>query len=51
MMPINLEEDRLTHFARTLQCKQSMLPFTYLGLPLGITKPSLEFFLPIVKGV
>jgi hypothetical protein len=51
MMPINLDEDRLSHFARTLQCKQSNLPFTYLGLPLGITKPSLEFFLPIVQRV
>jgi hypothetical protein len=51
MMPINLEEDRLIHFARTLQCKQNMLPFTYLGLPLSITKPSLEFFLPIVQRV
>jgi hypothetical protein len=51
MMPINLEEDRLTHFARTMQCKQSMLPFTYLGLPLSVTKLSLEFFLPIVQRV
>jgi hypothetical protein len=51
MMPINLEEDGLSHFARTLQCKQSNLPFTYLGLPLGITKPNVEFFLPIVQRV
>jgi hypothetical protein len=51
MMPINLDEDRLSHFAITLQCKQSNLPFTYLGLPLGITKPSVEFFLPIVQRV
>jgi hypothetical protein len=26
------------------------VPVTYLRLPLGITKPSLEYFLPMVHG-
>ena len=34
-----------------MQCKKGTLPFTYLGLPLGITKPSLEYFLPMVQRV
>jgi hypothetical protein len=50
-MPINMTPERLAHFAATLNCKVGTLPFTYLGLPLGITKPSLEYFLPIVQRV
>jgi len=30
-------------------CKEGSLPFTYLGLPLGITKPKVEDFLPLVS--
>jgi hypothetical protein len=51
IMPINLEESRLLHFANTFSCKTGSLPFTYLGLPLGITKPTLEYFLPMVNRV
>jgi hypothetical protein len=50
-MPINMTPERLAHFAATLNCKVGTLPFTYLGLPPGITKPSLEYFLPIVQRV
>jgi nucleoside diphosphate kinase len=51
MMPINISDERLEHFANTMQCKKGSLPFTYLGLPLSITAPSLEHFLPIVTRV
>jgi hypothetical protein len=51
MMPINLSAERLAHFAATLNCKVGTLPFTYLGLPLSITKPSLECFLPMIQRV
>jgi hypothetical protein len=51
MMPIGISEERLEHFANTMQCKKGSLPFTYLGLPLSITTPSLEYFLPIVQRV
>jgi hypothetical protein len=51
MMPINISDERLIHFANTMQCKKGSLPFTYLGLPLSITAPSLEHFLPIVSRV
>jgi hypothetical protein len=49
--PINMDDPRLSHFANTLSCKKGQLPFTYLGLPLGITKPTLEHFLPMVRRV
>jgi hypothetical protein len=51
MIPINVSEERLTHFANTISCQTRGLPFTYLGLPLGTTRPSLEFFLPMVLRV
>jgi hypothetical protein len=31
--------------------KKENFPFTYLGLPLGITKPNLEYFLSMVVRV
>jgi hypothetical protein len=51
MMPINMSQERLQHFANTLQCRTGCLPFTYLGLPLVTTKPSLNHFMPIVQRV
>jgi hypothetical protein len=35
--------------ARTFGCSKGSLPFTYLGLPLGITKPKIQDFLPLVN--
>jgi hypothetical protein len=49
MIPINLSEERLNHLSATINCKKGSLPFTYLGLPLSIIKPSMEHFLPIVQ--
>jgi hypothetical protein len=51
LMPINMDGTRLSHFANTILCKTGSLPFTYLGLPLGITKPPLEHFMPMVSRV
>jgi hypothetical protein len=50
-MPINMDGTRLSHFANTILCKTGSFPFTYLGLPLGITKPTLEHFFPMVSRV
>jgi hypothetical protein len=51
MFPINLDYARISHFANTLNCQRGNFPFTYLGLPLGITKPNIEYFLPMVVRV
>jgi hypothetical protein len=32
--------------AGTFGCRVGSLPFTYLGLPLGVTKPKIEDFNP-----
>jgi hypothetical protein len=51
MFPINLSPERLNHFAATFNCQASSLPFTYLGLPLINTKPTVQEFLPLVHRV
>jgi hypothetical protein len=33
-VPINMNQDRATHLARTFGCTVGTVPFTYLGLPL-----------------
>jgi hypothetical protein len=49
MLPINISEERLELLARTFGCSKGSLPFTYLGLPLGTTKPKVQDFLPLVN--
>ena len=36
MLPINISEERLDHLARTFNRQKGSLPFTYLGVPLGL---------------
>jgi hypothetical protein len=49
MIPINLTEEKLAHLARTFGCEAGKLPFTYLGLPLSLTKPRVIDFTPLVN--
>jgi hypothetical protein len=49
MVPINISEDRLLHLARTFNCEKGSLPFTYLGLPLSLTKPNVIDFSSLVN--
>jgi hypothetical protein len=48
MIPINTSEAKLQHLARTFNCAIGSLPFTYLGLPLSLTKPKVIDFSPLV---
>lgn len=48
MIPINVPSTKMEIFSRTFGCQQGSLPFTYLGLPLGISKPKImDYFLLI----
>lgn len=49
MIPINIDDSRLNHLACTFNCEKGSLPFTYLGLPLGLTKPKVIDFSPLVN--
>jgi hypothetical protein len=49
MIPINIEERKMSILANTLGCSIGSMPFTYLGLPLGTTKPQGTDFLPLIS--
>jgi hypothetical protein len=49
MIPVNVSEERLQVLSTSFGCAKGTLPFTYLGLPLGITKPSVADFWPLVS--
>jgi hypothetical protein len=51
ILPINISDERLQFLANTFECQTGSMPFTYLGLPLGTTKPKIEDFLPLVLKV
>jgi hypothetical protein len=48
LVPINVSEDKSMHLANTFGCEVGAMPFTYLGLPVGTTKPSVHDFSPLV---
>jgi len=49
MVPINIQWDKFDDLASTFGCAKGALPFTYLGLPLSITKPTIADFWPLVN--
>jgi len=46
-----MNDSRATHLANTFGCQVGDMPFTYLGLPLGTTKPSLIEFTPLLTKI
>ena len=48
MIPLNLNQDQASILANTFGCQLGTLPFTYLGLPLGTTKPKVEDYMPLM---
>jgi hypothetical protein len=48
-VPINIPDAKFSLLASTFGCAKGSFPFTYLGLPLGLTKPKMEDFLPLVS--
>lgn len=51
MVPINTSDNHLEVLASRLGCKIGSLPFTYLGLPLSLSKPKLEDFCPVLQRI
>jgi hypothetical protein len=51
LVPINTDVEKALHLANTIGCRVGTMPFTYLGLPLGTTRPSLEDFLPLINKI
>lgn len=51
MVPLNTPDEKMDLLISVVNCQKGSLPFTYLGLPLGTTKPNLENFLPLLQKV
>ena len=51
MLPINTSAEKMNHLAQIFGCSVGTLPFTYLGLPMGTTKPKMEDLTPIMDRV
>jgi len=49
MIPVNVCNDKINHLARTFGCQVGSFPFTYLGLPMGLTRPKVDAFLPLMS--
>lgn len=50
-MPLNIDTDRLHSLAEVLGCATGTLPFPYLGLPLGTTRPTIADLTPLAAQV
>jgi hypothetical protein len=48
MVPINVPSDLLAELGDVFGSQVGAMPFTYLGLPLGTTKPSITELSPLV---
>jgi hypothetical protein len=48
MVPVNVDDQTLNTLASAFGFQKAALPFTYLGLPLGTTKPKIRDLTPIV---
>ena len=51
IVPINTANDKMLELAHIMGCKVGSFPFTYLGLPLCLSKPKIEHFMPIMKRI
>ena len=51
MVPINITADRCKELADMFGCKTETLPFPYLGLPMGTTKPRMEHLIGILERI
>jgi hypothetical protein len=44
MYPINVPEEKMEILANTFQCQVGTLPFTYLGMPMGLLNRKWRHF-------
>ena len=49
MVPINMSDDKAQELANFFNCKKESIPFTYLGLPMGSTRPKVADLMPMVS--
>jgi hypothetical protein len=48
IVPINVDDTKTASLAEVFGCQVGQMPFTFLGLPLGMTRPLVQDYLPLV---
>ena len=48
LLPINVCQDKANALAALFGCMVASYPFTYLGLPMGLTKPQVKDYAPLI---
>jgi hypothetical protein len=51
LIPIKLTHDNAVLMAQRFGCSIGQMPFTYLGLPLGATRPTVMDLMPLVDRI
>ena len=51
LIPINMSEEEGARIAALLGCSVGSMPFTYLGLPMGTSRPTIYDLLPLVDRI
>jgi hypothetical protein len=48
LVPINISGERASSLASVFGCIVRSFPFTYFGLPMGLTKPQVKDYAPLI---
>jgi hypothetical protein len=48
MVPLNVSQHQAQIMAEVFGCQIQAMPFTYLGLPMGSTRPQIEHYAPLM---
>jgi hypothetical protein len=48
LVPINVSPVKASSLAQSFGCSVGSFPFTYLGLPLGLSKPLVKDYAPLI---
>ena len=51
MLPFNVSDEEVKVLAREFGCMVGSFPFTYLGLPMGTTRPNMVDLMPLVDRI
>jgi hypothetical protein len=51
LLPINISKDKANQLAGIFSCAVGSYPFTYIGLPMGTTKPKVEDHTPLANKI
>jgi hypothetical protein len=49
LVPLNLSAEKAEIMTGVFGCKRQEIPFTYLGLPMGTTRPRVEHYEPVMN--